>query len=380
MKLTKLFTLFLAVLLLAGLTTGCSSTAGTITTEDAGHTPNVVSPFQPDGYELALITDAGTVDDKAFNQGAWEGLKAYADEFSIFCNYYQPVDDGISFYLDAVALAVEGGAKIIVTPGFLFEESVYIAQEQYPEVHFILLDGTPHDENDENTRIAPNTVSVSYAEEQSGFLAGYAAVKDGYRRLGFMGGVGVPQVVRFGYGFVQGADCAAVELGLNAGDVTLKYNYTNVFWATPEVQTMAGSWYNGGVEVIFACGGAMGSSVVAAAQAADAKVIGVDIDQSGESDVIITSAMKELSISVYDCIKAYYDGNFPGGQNITFRAENNGVGLPMDTSRFNLFTQDEYDAVYARLANESIRIFDDTTGNLTASDVPVEVVDVTVVD
>jgi basic membrane protein A len=174
-----------------------------------------------------------------------------------------------------------------------------------------------------------------------------------------MGGMAVPPVVRFGYGFVQGAEYAAREMGLADGAVTINYHYTGNFIASPEVQSMSASWYNAGTEVIFACGGAVFDSVDAAALAADKKVIGVDVDQSIESPRVITSAMKGLQASVYACVKGYAEGNFPGGQHKIFDAANDGVGLPMATSRFNTFTQADYDAIFALLVNGSVKVIDD---------------------
>ncbi len=306
--------------------------------------------------ELALITDLGTIDDKSFNQGAWEGLVQYAEEKGISHKYYQPSEQSDDAYLAGIDLAVKGGAKVIVTPGFLFEVPIYEAQDRYPDVKFILVDGTPHNADYSDFKTNSNVVGVNYAEEQAGFLAGYAAVKDGYTKLGFMGGMAVPAVIRYGYGFVQGADFAAGELGLAADAITVNYHYTGAFAATPEAQAMAASWYNDGVEVIFACGGAVGNSVMAAAEQAGAKVIGVDVDQSGESATVITSAMKGLKASVYDCVKGYYANSFPGAQTLVFGADNDGVGLPMSSSKFTSFTQADYDAIFAKLANNEIDI------------------------
>ena len=311
-------------------------------------------PAQADGFELALITDLGTIDDRSFNQGAWEGLVQYAQENNITHKYYQPADQGDDAYLNAIDLAVQGGAKVIVTPGFLFEVPVFEAQDRYPDVKFVLLDGTPHDGDYAVFKVGDNTVSVFYAEEQSGFLAGYAAVKDGYRSLGFLGGMAVPAVIRFGHGYVQGAEVAAQELGLPAGSITLKYYYTGVFAPQPEIQTRAASWYNEGTEVIFSCGGGICFSIFPAAENSGNKVIGVDGDQSGESSTVITSAMKLLTKSVYDCLSDFYAGRFQGGKELLFSAANLGVGLPMDTSQFTTFTQAEYDAIYAKLANGTI--------------------------
>ena len=195
---------------------------------------------------------------------------------------------------------------------------------------------------------------ILFQEDQAGFLAGYAVVKDGYTKLGFMGGMAVPAVIRFGYGFVQGAEFAAEEDAVTG--LEIMYNYTGAFSATPEAQSMAASWYQNGTEVIFGCGGAVGNSVMAAAQEKNARVIGVDVDQSTESETVITSAMKLLSNSVYDGVKDFYDGSFPGGRTSVFTAANNGVGLPMDTSKFEKFSQEQYDAIYKKMADGEITL------------------------
>lgn len=328
-------------------TAGAETTAADAKTEET--TTAAASGDSASGYELALVTDLGTIDDKSFNQGAWEGLKKYADENSVTYKYYQPQEGTTDSYLETIGLAIEGGAKLVVCPGFLFEEPIYLAQDQYPDVHFILLDGEPHSGDYADYKTNDNVMPILFQEDEAGFLAGYAAVKDGYTKLGFMGGMAVPAVIRYGYGFTEGADAAAAEMGIDG--VEVMYNYTGAFEATPEAQSMAASWYQNGTEVIFGCGGAVGNSVMAAAQEKNAKMIGVDVDQSSESETVITSAMKQLSNSVYDGIKAFYDGSFPGGKTSVFTAANEGVGLPMDTSKFETFTAADYDAVYKKLVD-----------------------------
>ncbi len=331
-------------------------------------------------YELALITDLGTIDDKSFNQGSWEGLVQYAEEKKITHKYYQPTEQSDDAYLASIDLAVKGGAKVIVTPGFLFEAPIFAAQTLYPDVNFILVDGTPHNADYSEFKTEKNTVSILYAEEEAGFLAGYAAVKDGNTKLGFIGGMAVPAVVRYGYGYIQGAEYAAKELGLGAGAISINYHYTGAFAASPEAQALAASWYNSGIEVIFACGGAVGDSVMAAAEQASKKVIGVDVDQSPQSATVITSAMKGLKQSVYSCISDYYDGKFSGGQTLVFGADNNGIGLPMDTSKFDKFTKADYDAIFAQLVSKAIPIVRDTDegGNpVEIAGIPLEATTVT---
>ena len=314
-----------------------------------------------DGYELALVTDLGTIDDKSFNQGAWEGMKKYAEENGISYKYYQPQEGTTDSYLETIGLAIEGGAKLVVCPGFLFEEPVYLAQDQYKDVHFILLDGEPHSGDYSEYRTEANTMPILFQEDEPGFLAGYAAVKDGYTKLGFLGGMAVPAVIRYGYGFAEGADYAAKEMGVDG--IEIMYNYTGAFAATPEAQSMAASWYQNGTEVIFGCGGAVGNSVMAAAEEKSAKVIGVDVDQSYESDTVITSAMKQLSVSVYDGVRDFYAGSFPGGKTSIFSAKNDGIGLPMETSKFTNFTQADYDAVYSQLKDGKITLVQPSEDN-----------------
>ncbi|MDR1317508.1 MAG: BMP family ABC transporter substrate-binding protein [Spirochaetales bacterium] len=329
------------------------------------------------GAELALITDSGTINDKSFNQGAWESVVRYAAEHKISHKYYQPAEISDDAYLAAIDLAVRGGAKVVVTPGFLFETAIFIAQDRYADVRFVLIDGSPHSADYAQVKVGANTVGITYAEDQAGFLAGYAAVKDGYRNLGYVGGMAVPSVIRYGYGYVQGAEYAAKELGLASGSVTVNYHYTGGFLPSPEVQAKAASWYNTGVEVIFAAAGGAGNSVFAAAQQANKKAIGVDVDQSGESPAIITSALKGVTVSVYDSIAAFYKGSFPGGQDLVFDAKRNGVGLPLETSKFTRFTANDYNQIFELLANETVpRQFEIPSANGSPSALPLTIVKV----
>ena len=303
------------------------------------------------GAEIAMIADGGTIDDKGFNQGTYEGVKQYGEEKGISYKYYKPVEKTTDAYLSAMELAIEGGAKIIVAPGFRFTEAMYIAQDTWPDTKFVLLDGVPTQNGESKTNA--NTVGIQYAEEQAGFLAGYAAVVEGYKKLGFMGGVATPAVVRYGYGYIQGAEAAAKELGVT--DVEINYYYTGTFDATPETQTRAATWYQNGTEIIFACGSGVGQSVMAAADASSGKSIGVDIDWAEESETVVTSAMKSLSGTVYQMLDKFYTDSFPGGENIVMDASNEGVELPMETSRFEKFDQAQYDELYKKLADGTFK-------------------------
>ena len=310
------------------------------------------------GYELALITDIGTIDDKSFTQGSWEGLKKYAEEKGITYKYYKPAGKDTDSKIDSIYLAISSGAKLIVTPGYLFEPAIYKVQDTHPEINFVLLDGTPQDGTYTDFKIEKNVYAVLYAEEEAGFLAGYGVVKEGYTNLGVMGGMAEPSVIRFGYGFVQGADYAAKELGIK--NIKIDYTYIGGYEPTPEVQTKASSWFIKGVQVIFAPAGGAGNSVMSAAEQNKGYVVGVDVDQSVESPTVITSAMKMIGESVYNAIDEFYKGNFPGGKIAVLDAKVHGIGLPMETSKFKNFTKEDYDNIYKKLIDGSIEILKDT--------------------
>lgn len=342
-------------------------------------------PAANTGAEIALITDKGNIDDKSFNQGAWEGVVAFAEAEKITHTYIKPEEASDAGYLAAIDLAVTGGAKVVVTPGFLFEVPIYEAQTKYPDIKFILLDGAPHTADYSTFETKENVASIMYAEEQSGYLAGYAAVMDGMKNLGFMGGMAVPAVQAFGYGFLQGAEDAAAEMGLANGSIKATYHYTGNFEENDTNKATARTMYQQGVEVIFAAGGAVGKSVMSAAAEAGAKVIGVDVDQRYDSETVITSATKGLAPSVISVLESIYKtdswADF-GGKTTYFNAANNGVGLPTEVlgeegadafDRFSSFDKAAYDELFGKLANNEIEVIRsinvaDATGYATAAE------------
>ena len=367
MKMKKLTSILLSAAMAVTLMAGCgASKPGEDGKKDGGKESKT--------NELALITDVGTIDDKSFNQGSWEGLQKYAKDHDKTCKYYKPQEKSTKACSDAIALAVKGGAKVIVTPGFLFNEAIADAQDKYPDVKFVFLDSVPM-KGKKPVEIGKNVHCINYAEQEAGYLAGYAAVVEGDTQLGFMGGVAVPAVIRFGYGYIQGADAAAKELGLKKGDVTVKYTYVGNFDATPENETKAKSWFKEGTQCIFACGGGVGNSVMKAAESVDASVIGVDVDQSGESKTVITSAMKNLQGSVYDAVASVYDDKFEGGVNVILGAKDDGIMLPMENSHFKTFNQETYDKIYADLKGGKITLTNDVETE-SADKVPTDIVNV----
>ena len=307
--------------------------------------------------DVVLITDYGTIDDSSYNQSAWEGIVGYAEENGIAYEYYNPEDTDTDSIIAQIKRGRSNGAKLIVCPGNMLEEPVYVAQDKYDDVNFILIDGIPHNADNTETEIAENTSSVLFAEEQAGFLAGYAAVRDGYKGLGFVGGIPLDPIIRFGYGFVQGADYAAIEMGVS---VHIRYTYTNTFNDDSSIEDLAAAWYDDDTQIIFACGGNIGKSVIHAAENHNGKVIGVDVDQSSDSETVVTSAMKNIKTAVYNGIKSYYDGTFAGGVTTDMTAATNGICLPMETSRFDKFDQESYEKVYSHLVDGMIVPYKET--------------------
>ena len=321
-------------------------------------------------YQVAFVTDVGTLKDKSFNQGTYDGVKLYANANSY--KYYQPANGSNATdddRIDAATLACENGAEVVVAAGFMQEAALKATATKYPDVHFIFIDGYPVAGDDGN--VLKNVAGIAFDEQQSGYLAGYAAVMEGYTKLGFTGGGGGdnPACVRFGYGFVQGADAAAAAKGVKV-DMNYSWLYGSSFSASNELQTMATGWYTNGTEVIFCCGGGMFSSVAAAAGAEDGKVIGVDVDQSFESSSVITSAMKGLADATQWAIGQHYAGSWDaiGGTSTSLGAKDNAVGLPTATWSLQNWSVDDYNALLADIAAGKVEISSELVSEPASTD------------
>ena len=308
-------------------------------------------------YQIAFVTDVGQLKDKSFNQGTFDGVKLYAAQNGKSYKYYQPAggdqatDDD---RYDAMKLAADNGAEVIVCAGFMQGNALAKAAAEFTDVKFVFIDGWAMGMN--------NVAGICFREEQCGYLAGYAAVMDGYTKLGFCGGGGGTNAAcdRYGYGFVQGADAAAAELGVQV-EMNYSWLYGSSFQASNELQTMAAGWYNNGTEVIFACGGSMFQSIVAAAAAEDAAVIGVDVDQSFDApNIVITSAMKGIGEAAQQALKAAESEDSwnafigDGNTSITLGAAEGAVGLPTATWSLEGWTVADYEAKLADIVSGKV--------------------------
>ena len=315
--------------------------------------------------KVALTCDTGTIDDESFNQACWTAVSGYMGDD---CQYYIPEADASDEDRETmIRQAVNDGADVIVCVGYLYGASLAWAADQYPDVKFIAIDVTQFDIGTDT--IPANCYCITFKEEQAGYLAGYAIAKDGKTKLGFLGGMAVPAVIRYGYGFVQGADAAAQELGQN---IEINYFYGGQFYGDANITSRMEGWYSNGTQVVFACGGGIYTSAVEAALKNNGYVIGVDVDQNyiGANGVadgtyaynpFITSAMKGLSAAVETALTDIEGGEWSeiAATNGNFGLEDGDyIGLPTDDDSWNFesFTKDEYEAVKAKIASGEITV------------------------
>ena len=308
--------------------------------------------------KVAMITDYGDITDQSFNQTTYEACKAFCEAAGLDFQYYKPVSDSDTDRISSIEKAIDDGYTVIVMPGYAFGPAIQQVVPEYDDITFIALDVSEGDIGDLAADVPANLYCAVYQEELCGYMAGYAAVKLGYKKLGFLGGMAVPAVVRYGYGFVQGADAAAAELGVT--DVEIKYAYGNQFYGDADITAYMDTWYANGTEVVFACGGGIFTSAGEAAAKVGGKVIGVDVDQAGTIDgmygagITVTSAMKGLAATVYAELASILNGTFEGGkvENLGLVSdvpEENFVQIAPSTQFADGFTQDDYKALVAKM-------------------------------
>lgn len=305
-------------------------------------------------YQLAFVTDVGQLHDGSFNEGTWNGVKNYAAANGLSYKYYQPANGDQATdddRYDAMKAAADAGAEVIVCAGFMQGTALEKAAAEFTNVNFVFIDGWQLG----LTNVAP----IAFAEEQSGYLAGYAVVKDGFTKLGFSGGGGGtnPACCRYGYGFAQGISAAAKEMGVEA-ELKYSWQYGAAFGASPELQTQLSGWYETGTEIIFTCGGSMFFSGAAAAAANDGAIVGEDVDRSLVSDTVVTSAMKGLSSAAEWAIDKHYAGAWAeiGDVATVLDAKANAVGLPTETWSMENYTIEQYEAMLADIASGALVI------------------------
>ncbi len=393
----KFLALILALVMVLGLV-ACGEKAPA---DDGAAGDDVATPE----YKVAMITDYGDITDQSFNQTTYEACKAFCEANNIEFTYKKPAGDNTSDRVAMVEQAADEGYNVIVMPGYAFGGTIVEAAPLYPEVKFIALDvaegdlleagvtaaGETYDYNPANWDLSKyvdmsNVYCAIYQEELCGYMAGYAAAKMGYTKLGFLGGMAVPAVIRYGYGFVQGVDAAAAEMGVT---VEMNYVYGGQFFGDNDITAVMDTWYQGGTEIVFACGGGIYSSAAEAAAKVGGKVIGVDVDQAGIIDgaygegMTVTSAMKGLYPATFDTLTdVIINGNWANyaGKIETLGLVNgddptlNYVQIPMESTQWSdAFTQDDYKALVKGMFDGTVVVSNDTSAmpavtNVTVND------------
>lgn len=354
----RIMALSLMAILALALLGGCSSPS-----------PTAGEPV----LKIGMLTDQGTIDDKSFNQGTYEGIQRAENELTgVAIKYLKPTGDIAAAYLASIDDLYNSGHRLIFCPGYLFEQAVFEAQDRYPDCKFVILDGTPNDGNyaapeGPTYKIGDNTVAVLFAEHESGFLAGLAsALQIQSGKLGFVGGMEIPAVIKFCVGFRQGIEYANANYNTDCSISDEDMTYVGRFDSPESGQQYASVMFDRGVKVVFGCGGKTGNGALAEAverrkKGDDVWGVGVDSDQyylgyynDNNDSAILTSAMKYLSTASFDLSKAVLDGTFKGGQTVVFNAKSDGIGIPAENPNLSKDVTDKVAEAYAKLKDGSL--------------------------
>jgi basic membrane protein A len=317
--------------------------------------------------KVGMVTDAGTIDDKSFNQGTWEGILRAEADLGVETQYLKPVGTTEADYILEIGNLYDAGFKFIVTPGFKFETAIYKAQADYEDAYFVLIDGVPH-AGDFAPAVGENTVSIFFTEHESGFIAAVAAaLEKPDAEFGFIGGMEIPPVQKFNWGFQQGLAYANANLGTNVTFLEENFIYQGSFDNVAAGGQIAAQMYDKGVDVIFCAAGGVGVGAINEAKTRatggeEVWIIGVDVDQyadgiyQGDNSIILTSAVKKIDQAAYDMIAAQLNGTFPGGETILFNAGNQGVGIPTTNPNLSSETSAKVDEILAEIVAGTITV------------------------
>ncbi|WP_218184985.1 BMP family protein [Paenibacillus sp. 1_12] len=317
--------------------------------------------------KVGMVTDAGTIDDKSFNQGTWEGIQKAAGELKLTDKYLKPTGTTEADYMKEIGNLYDAGFKLIMTPGFKFETAIFKSQDKYKDAKFVLIDGSPHS-GDSKPVVKENTVSIFFAEQESGYLAAIATalqIKEG--EAGFIGGMEIPPVQKYNWGFQQGIQYANDKLGTKISLKKENVVYQGSFDNVAAGAQLAAQMFDRGVKVIFCAAGGVGVGAINETKTRVSAgkavwIVGVDADQytdgvyQGDKSVVLTSAMKKVNQAAYDMVKAEIEGNFPGGKTLTFDSKSDGVGIPVKNPNLSEDTVKKVGEVFDKLKSGEIKV------------------------
>ena len=325
--------------------------------------PTEEQPEEQIDYEIALVTDAGLIMDGGYSEVAWTAISEFGADNGRSHKYYKAAEASEESYKAAIDDAVSKGAKIVIADGYGFEDVIYDAQNEYKDVKFMLIDAEPIDPKTNESKIADNTAAVLFASEEAGYMAGYAAVENGASQLGFIGESNEPSVADYGYGFLQGANAAAMNNGVM---INVRYHSCDESGDKEAVLDTAAKWYEEGIEVIFACGSHIEMPVIEAAELNDGHVIACETDKSGMSDTIMASAIKDIGGVIEDVLEVYARDKFPGGEVLEYDVSTDSIWIDMETSRFTAFNEGDYKDLSKLLKEKNVTIVDSSIGGIRA--------------
>ncbi len=278
-------------------------------------------------FSVAMVTDIGGVDDKSFNQSAWEGIEKFGED-----NGLEKGDGGYDYlqsksdadYNTNLNKLVRRDFDLVFGIGFLMEDAVNTIASQQTDAQLAIIDAVVDQ---------PNVASVLFKEQEGSYLAGVAAaLMTKSKKIGFVGGMEIPVIERFEAGFLAGV--AAVD-----PSIVVDVQYTGAFDKAELGKTTANRMYSSGVDIIFHAAGGTGNGVFSEAKELKTKdpdayvwVIGVDSDQYeegkvGDTNITLTSMLKRVDIAVQNLSNLAMEGNFPGGETTVYGLVEEGVGL-----------------------------------------------------
>lgn len=320
--------------------------------------------------KVGMVTDAGTIDDKSFNQGTWEGIVRAEKELGVEIKYLKPVGTTEADYVKEIDNLYDSGYKFIVCPGFKFETAIFKAQTKHPDAKFVLIDGNAHPADSSDAQNGPNTVGIIFAEQEAGFSAGLAAalqLKEG--RFGFIGGMEIPAVQKFNWGWQQGIKYANEHFGTAIEMHPEDFVYQGTFSDIAAGQQIAASMFDRGVKCIHAAAGGVGVGVINETKARrqvgkEVWVVGVDVNQYNEGllpdgkSVVLTSAMKYIDRGSFDMVKEELSGTFKGGRTLQLTAKEDAVGIPTENPNLSNDVQKQVMDVYAQIKSGAVVVAD----------------------
>lgn len=309
---------------------------------------------EEDVVKVGFVSDVAGIEDGSFSQLTWEGIKEFQSEHDgVEIQYVTPKDTSTSELLNNIDNLVMSGNEVIVASGFAFQEAIEQASEIYKDTKFIIIDGVVERDN---------VVSIAFAENEAGFLAGVAtALESQTGKVGYLGGIDVPAVVSYGLGYASGVAYANAHFDTNV-EVS-EYVYSGTFTDFNVGQMLSAGMFDKGVDIIMATAGVATQGAIAEAKQRDnVYIVGCDSDQysdglqKDESSVVLTSAMKHIDVAVKDVLTEWINGEFPGGKSVTMEAKADGVGLPETNPNLSSDTLEKIEKVISLLKKGEIEI------------------------